>query len=278
MPADDPTSATRFASDTAVLAVSDEPGGWTAVIDRGWWIQRGPNGGYVAAILARAVEAAVADPRRGLRSLTVHYLRPPVEGPVALRATIERQGRSMTTVSVRMEQGDRVIALALASCSARRDTVSWDDAPAPRVEPPEDIAPPPAGPTIPLTERYEMRWALGSPPFSGGGEAHSGGWIRLRPSEAAAPDADDVVRRALLVALTDAWVPPIFSKVSMPLAVPTVDLTVHLRSPLPEGYDDWFLVEFRSATAVDGFVEEDGRVWTRDGLLVAQSRQLAVVI
>ena len=278
VPAADPTPTTRFASDTAVVAFTDEPGGWTAMIDRGWWIQRGPNGGYVAAILARAVEATVGDRDRSLRSLTVHYLRPPVEGPVALRATVERQGRSMTTVSVRMEQGDRVIALALASCSARRETVSWDDAPAPAVAPPEDIPPPPGGPPIPLNERYEMRWALGSPPFSGGGSAHSGGWIRLRAAESPEPDPDAVVRRALLVALTDAWVPPIFSKVSVPLAVPTVDLTVHLRSPLPADYDDWFLVEFRSETSVDGFVEEDGRVWTRDGLLVAQSRQLAVVI
>lgn len=278
MPADPPIPTSRFASDTAVTAVSDEPGAWTAVIDHGWWIERGPNGGYVAAILSRAVEATVADEERTLRSLTVHYLRPPVEGPVAVRATIERQGRSMTTLSVRMEQGDRVIALALASCSARRDAVSWDDAPAPSVPPPEDIAPPAVGPTIPLSERYEMRWALGSPPFSGGGSAHGGGWIRLSAAEAAGPDPDGAVRRALLVALTDAWIPPIFSKVSIPLAVPTVDLTVHLRTPLPAGYDDWFLVEFRSETAVDGFVEEDGRVWTRDGVLVAQSRQLAVVI
>lgn len=285
LPADLPADLqgeSRFARDTAVTPFADEPGAWTADIDRGWWIERGPNGGYVAAILARAVEATVGDPDRSLRSLTVHYLRPPTEGRVALRSTIERQGRSMTTSSVRMEQGDRVIALALASCSAPRETVSWDDAPAPEVPAPEDIPPPPTGPTIELSRRYEMRWALGAPPFSGGGltdaEAYAGGWIRLARSESPAAESDAATARALLVALTDAWIPPLFSKVAVPLAVPTVDLTIHLRSPLPAGYDDWFLVEFRSATAVDGFVEEDGRVWTRDGLLVAQSRQLAVVI
>lgn len=270
--------ANRFATDTDVRSVADEPGGWVAQIDPGWWIHQGPNGGYVAAILARAVEATVDDPARSLRSLTVHYLRPPAAGPAAVRAQLERRGRSMTTVSVRMEQGDRVLALALAACSSPRDAIEWDDADAPDVAPPEALEAPPEGPTIPLNERYEVRRALGSPPFGGGGEAHSGGWIRLRREEAG-PLPDDAARRALVVALTDAWIPPIFSKVAVPLAVPTVDLTVHLRAPLPPGADDdWFLVEFRSQTSVDGFVEEDGRVWSRDGALVAHSRQLAVVV
>jgi acyl-CoA thioesterase len=35
---------------------------------------------------------------------------------------------------------------------------------------------------------------------------------------------------------------------------------------------------FRSQTARDGFVEEDGEIWTRDGVLLAQSRQLALLI
>src|SRR5690606_23403344 len=101
----------------------------------------------------------------------------------AVRAQLERRGRSMTTVSVRMEQGDRVLALALAACSSPRDAIEWDDADAPDVAPPEALEAPPEGPTTPLNERYEVRRALGSPPFGGGGEAHSGGWIRLRREE-----------------------------------------------------------------------------------------------
>lgn len=270
-----PAMVSRFAADSAVTPIPDEPGAFLATIDRGWWIERGPNGGYVAAILSRAVEAAVADPSRTLRSLTIHYLRPPTEGQVRLSTTIERQGRSMTTVSVRMEQADRSIALALAAVSSPRDGLVFDDATVPDVVPPEDIDPVErGGPPIPMRDRYQMRWALGPLPFSGGSEARSGGWIRLNPDEAAGTSAD----AHLLVALTDAWIPPVFGRASQPLGVPTVDLTVHLRAPVPEGYDDWFLAEFRSRTAVDGFLEEDGRIWTRDGLLVAQSRQLAVLI
>ncbi len=57
-------------------------GRYAARIDPGWWIERGPNGGYVAALILRAVTAEVADPERRLRSFTVHYLAPPDEGPV----------------------------------------------------------------------------------------------------------------------------------------------------------------------------------------------------
>jgi acyl-CoA thioesterase len=81
-----------------------------------------------------------------------------------------------------------------------------------------------------------------------------------------------------LVAFADAWMPPIFGRLTEPAPVPTIDLTVHLRDPIPEGYDDWVLVVFRTSVASDGFIEEDGELWTRDGLLLAQSRQLALAL
>jgi len=37
----------RFSTDTAVTPLED--GRYAARIDPGWWIERGPNGGYVAA-------------------------------------------------------------------------------------------------------------------------------------------------------------------------------------------------------------------------------------
>ena len=68
----------------------------------GWWIIAGPNGGYLAGILLRALAAAVGDDARIPRSLTIHYLRPPKEGPCRIHTQIERTGRSMTTVTGRL--------------------------------------------------------------------------------------------------------------------------------------------------------------------------------
>ncbi|MDQ4064982.1 MAG: thioesterase family protein, partial [Actinomycetota bacterium] len=58
--------------------------------------------------------------------------------------------------------------------------------------------------------------------------------------------------------------------------VPTVDLTVHFRATLPRDYD-WILGRFETKRAAEGFFEEDGEMWARDGTLLAQSRQLALI-
>jgi hypothetical protein len=37
-------------------------------------------------------------------------------------------------------------------------------------------------------------------------------------------------------------------------------------------------VAFRTRTAREGFLEEDGEIWSADGTLLAQSRQLAIFL
>ena len=49
------------------------------------------------------------------------------------------------------------------------------------------------------------------------------------------------------------------------MAVPTLELTVHLRARLPLE-SDWVLGRFATRTARDGLLEEDGELWSRDGL------------
>jgi len=95
---------TRFDRDTAVRAVDPSvagPGVHEGRIDQGWRVVRGPNGGYVEALLFRALSAEVPA-ERAPRSLTVHYTAPPAEGAVRIDTRVERIGRSLTTVSGRM--------------------------------------------------------------------------------------------------------------------------------------------------------------------------------
>jgi acyl-CoA thioesterase len=60
-------------------------------------------------------------------------------------------------------------------------------------------------------------------------------------------------------------------------AAPTIDLTVHLRAPLPREHD-YILIDVRSDSARDGYFEEDVRLFHRDGTLLAHGRQLALAI
>ena len=265
---------TRFDTDTGLEPVGE--GVFEGRIDPGWFVFVGPNGGYVAAIVLRGMTVAVGDDERVPRSLTVHYTEPPVEGPIRVMTAIERAGRSMTTVSARMTQDGRTLALALAAFSRprRRPALSFVDLAPPDV-PPADEAPAVAAvPGLPpITERYDTRPVLGSPPFAAGDEALSGGWLRLAEPRLADPLA--------VVAYTDAWLPAVFTRTVERVGVPTVDLTVHFRSalPLPDARpEDFVLCRFHSRVAAEGFLEEDGELWSAGGTLLAQSRQLAVVV
>ena len=85
----------------------------------------------------------------------------------------------------------------------------------------------------------------------------------------------------LATALMDFWPPSMFNRIGAVTGVPTVDLTVHLRAELPPADardDDWYLVTFCSRLSAEGFAEEDGELWSRAGRLLAQSRQLALVL
>src|SRR5438270_11831615 len=103
--------ATAFQRDTAVVRAAD--GSFTGTVSEGWRAGRGPHGGYVAAMILRAAMAGVDDADRRPRSLTVHYARAPAPGPVRIAVTVERAGRSLSTVSARMDQDGELMALAL---------------------------------------------------------------------------------------------------------------------------------------------------------------------
>jgi acyl-CoA thioesterase len=263
---------TRFDLDTALVRVDDTT--FEGRISRAWWVFRGPNGGYLAAMLLRALVETTADRERAPRSLTVHYLEAPVEGPVRVATAIERRGRSLSTVTARMTQDHRLIAIAVGALSKPWPAPSYADATMPEVPPPEacveGVRP---GEVPPIFSQVEARWAIGAPPFTVDAAAHVGGWIRLverRPLDA-----------ILATALMDFWPPSMFNRIGAVTGVPTIDLTVHLRAELPPPHardDDWYLVSFRSRLAAEGFAEEDGELWSGDGRLVAQSRQLALVL
>jgi acyl-CoA thioesterase len=259
----------KFERDTSVSEV--EPGVFEGHVNRDWWIVFGPNGGFLAAMIVKAMGAAVDDHARAARSLTIHYTSAPNEGPVRIRTTIERAGRSLTTVSARMEQEGHLIALAIGAFSApRKAAIEFSDAHAPAVPPPEAVEPFQGRSDLPpFTRQWEVRPAVGISPFTGAeASTLSGGWIR--------PLDPHPIDAALVAQLADAWVPAVFVRLTEPNAVPTIDLTIHFRSDLPLA-PDYVLSTFETRESAGGFIEEDGYIWSREGRLIAQSRQLALL-
>jgi acyl-CoA thioesterase len=269
------TNLPDFDRETAVTPLGD--GRYECGLDRAWWVHRGPNGGYLAAITLRALAARVGERDRAPRSLTIHYTEPPSEGSVVVATAVERAGRSLTSCTARIEQDGRLIGLALGAFSRARPGPQFCDLTIPPVPGPKAIEPVPVTPEAPpIASRWDTRWVMGVPPVRGGApsdEAVTGCWIRL-------PEGH-VVDAPVATAITDAAIPAVFTRVDQPIVVPTVDLTIHFRSTLPvpgSEPSDFVLALFRTGVVADGFLEEDGEVWAPDGTLIAQSRQFAAVL
>lgn len=225
----------------------------------------------MTALVLRGMLAALPDPGRAPRSLTIHFVSRPAEGPVEIVVRTERAGRSLHTLSARLEQDGEVRAVALGAFSPAWPGPELEEAGAPEAPPPEEVQPLAFGPGMPeFFEHVELRPVLGG--FAGSGEPgmRVGGWLRTRP----ALPVDPVVAAFL----TDALWPAPYPRLEAPLPAPTIDLTIHFRRALPAtAPGEPVLGVFSSRLVHDGFFEEDGELWSREGALLVQSRQLALL-
>jgi acyl-CoA thioesterase len=268
----DTTALPGFEADTAV---EDLGGGrFAATMSERWWVGKGPNGGYVAAVILRAIQAS-ASAERAPRSLTVHYQRAPLAGPVEVSVEVVREGGRVTFLSARMTQEGEVQATAQAVLSENWGDGGFSELTMPDAGEPGElhtIDPATRASRPNMLQNYRLRPALGEPAFSGGAP-YTGAWIRTREPR--------LLDAPLAAAFLDTWFPAPFVRLERPHGAPTIDYTVHFRSPLPPPNatpEDPYLVSFRSNIARHGFFEEDGELWSADGVLLAQSRQLALLL
>ncbi len=224
------------------------------------------------ALMLRAFELTIDGAQRSARSVTMHFLRTPETGPVTVSARIERAGRSLSTVSGRLEQDGKLLGLALGAYSVPWASPLLGGEAMPSVTAPEGREPvadlgrgaPPA-----FTERLTMQHRFGDRPFSGSARGETGGWLGLREERPVDP--------LTIAVLADAWFPAPWPRLKALAPAPTIDLTIHFRVPLPLR-DTLLLGRFTNRLVRDGFFDEDGELWTPDGTLVAQSRQLALLL
>lgn len=262
----------RFLADTAVESVGD--GRFRAEVDAGWAVIDGaaPNGGYMLAIVARAMAAAggMPDPL----SVTGHFLAPCAPGPVEVACDVVRAGRRHATVSASLLQDGRVMTQALGvfgdlDAAGGPSLDRRDPSPIPAID---DCAGPFAdrADVPPIAHRIDLRaapgvmgWATGAPT----GDGMVGGWARWA-------DGAPMDTFGLLV-LADAFPPAVFNLNGLEVGwAPTIELTVQVRGR-PQG--DWQSSWFTTRSVTAGYLEEDGEVRDADGRLLALSRQLALV-
>jgi acyl-CoA thioesterase len=271
--------AGAFERDTAVALERSEANTreFSAQVASGWRAGRGPHGGYLAAMLLRALTETLADPSRSARSLTIHFLSAPEPGPVRIATAIERAGRSFSFLSANLEQRGKPMALALAAFSPAWSGPEFCEHAMPAVSAPEPGRKP--GTVIPadrggpeFAQHITLQARFGGIPFADPtAPMEAGGWIGLvepRPLDALA-----------LAFFCDALIPAPFMRTPTFAPAPTIDITIHFRSALGQrAAEELVLARSRTRLVHEGFFEEDAEIWAADGTLLAQSRQLALLM
>jgi acyl-CoA thioesterase len=263
------------ASFERTLALRELPDGrYEGQIDAGWMGPRAPNGGVLAALMVRAVQARLGPAAPPPRTLSAHYLEAPGPEPVQIEVQVLRARRRVSACEVRLSQGGRLTCQATVLCSAPRAQIDEGlHRPAPAAPASGQLAELSAAQMRkmpPIFERLRVHPAFGAAPFSGAEEALAGGWIALRGDEAP-------LDAARLCALCDLWWPALFARLREPNPLPTILLTIHLRETLRPAHPP-VLARFASDELREGHVEERGELWSADGRLLAESLQLSVLV
>ncbi|MCI2416131.1 thioesterase family protein [Saccharopolyspora sp. K220] len=251
-------------------AVREGPGRWEVEVPRSWWAWLGPQGGLLNALAARAAADLVDGAPRATHA---QFLRSPSEAPISFVATLERAGRTSQFVTVRGIQDGMPVLLA-SFVFAR----SIDGAPveqrveAPAVPRPEDsleIEFPPE--LVPFGQQFVIRYGSGGIPMSGSAESEMAYWFRLQP---AVP-----VDALVAIVLTDVMPPGIYPLLTEAAPIVSAELSVHLHVDLAtRPVDDDVLVVQRNVTNGQGWCVDEADLWDRNGVLLAQSRQLRRVL
>lgn len=257
-----------FDKETELTSIGENR--WATTVHSNWNIATFPNGGYLMSLVAKAMlaDSKKEDPL----SLSVHYLRPgQPDQPGEIETELVRKGRTISVVRGRLVQNGKARVEALGSFS----NVDLEAMPLAKTIKPEVELPAPQdcdgdfdpGMARRILERVELRLNPDQTLAGSSSDARVDGWIRFR-------DGRPIDTLALLL-FADVMPPPIYASEGQLGWVPTIELSVHVRRrPVP----GWIRAQFSTRDVHGNRLIEDGILWDESGEIVAQSRQVAMIL
>jgi acyl-CoA thioesterase len=256
-----------FDADTSVSSSGAIAGSFDAELTGRWDGTNGAvNGGYMLAICLRALGSRIPFPDPIV--ISGFFLRPGTPGPAVVHTSVTRSGRTTAFGEAVLTRDGKDVVRASAAFATLGPDVSYGEGAPPSLPAPSQCVGVPVGAFGPATiaERVEFRsaslpgWSLGSPT----GRPASEFWMRFSDGRDA-----DLYSLPLLV---DSTAP---SVLELGVTSTTVQLTVHLRAHPAPG---WLACRAAARFVSGGYHEEDFEIWDSAGTLVAQSRQLAMIL
>ena len=225
------------------------------------------NGGYQLAICVKALARLMPYPDPVV--VSGFFLRPGIPGPATVQAELLRAGRTMAFGAASlMQAGKETVRATAAFAKLSHNDIQFLATSPPQLPPPGECLSSPAGQfsEVTIAERMDFRvaelpgWARGQP----SGNPSLEFWLRFTDGR----DADLIT----LPLLVDASAPVALEVGALST---TVALTVHLRARPEPG---WLACRATTRYVSGDYHEEDFEIWDSSGTLVAQSRQLCMIL
>ena len=239
----------------------------------GWMGAISLFGGYVNAVVLQALEAEIDDSERLPRSLNLHYLKPFPVGTMRVQVTKEREGSSVSVLSARLFVENQLCGLATGTFGKDRDAVEFTHIKAPNMAMPDFDS----EPHIVLDQVKELKCL-----------DHFQFWFEdrdstLKDSEIlvwAKSANEDAPNYLYWTAVSDAIPPVVFTRDNDGIAHfgGSMDYAAHFRSPevnLEPGTP--LIGRIYTAASKLGYVDEDCWLFSPDGELLFQSRQIRFI-
>ncbi|THB72506.1 MAG: thioesterase family protein [Desulfobacteraceae bacterium] len=236
-----------------------------------WSINYAPNGGYVMAVLAKAM--LQCSDKQGTPIITANYISRCQAADALIYVDLLSTSRNFTRLQARLVQDgeERVRAWGTFASDPESGLFESYEADPPEMEAFERCIQVPKMPDLTLFDHIDLRfdpaamdWALGKQTPSEQARSEHKGWVQfMNPRNIDIP---------AIVLFADAFPPCVFATRGMNTWVPTIEFSVNIRkvsaSCRLKGV-------FRTRFISSGLVEEDGELWDETGTLVALSRQIA---
>ena len=255
----------QFDQDT--LFTPDEPFSFSGYITENWSINEIPDGGYLMAILAKAMMHH--SEMKSTPIITANYLNRCEPGEA--RVLIEKMSTSRQfdrfQASLQQKGKEKIRAFGTFANENNECVLESYEVPGPEIAELEKCIPVPEASNYTLFSQLDIRLDPGCTGWLSGSlsdTSESKGWIKFKNNR-----PFDVLS---ILLIADSFPPPILSSQGMVAWVPTIEFSVNIRN-MPT--TKWLKCIFRTRFITCGLLEEDGEIWDEADQLVAISRQIA---
>jgi len=253
--------------DHDILFEPDGPLSFYGQITDNWSINGIADGGYLMAILAKAMMQH--SEMKATPIITANFLNrcEPGDAEILIEKMSASKQFNRFQGSLRQKGKEKIRAFGTFSDENRECLLESCEAKCPEIAELEKCLPVPEMTNYPLFSQLDVRLDPACTGWLSGklsSKSESKGYIKFkknRPFD---------VPSILLIA--DSFPPPVLSSQGMVAWVPTIELSVNVRK-IPT--TEWLRCSFRTRFITCGLLEEDGEIWDQKDELVAISRQIA---